>query len=210
VYDEASATTAERSKQPGWTSVTESLYPGPVTAAVRQAPVLVDFAGKLPPLRVTPLFSAGSQGELSRSRGMPSGGTLFMHELRNKPGHRRLAVVQRVPSNVPFIYPLGLQVALYEPATFWSPAKDASLPPLAVRGSRLSGLIPLVPIQPLRFYAGQLDPNDPAHFTIKYELAGAAGMVDGRLNETGDDIVLQVVSGPAMPPAPWSSWGMPQ
>jgi hypothetical protein len=39
----------------------------------------------------------------------------------------------------------------------------------------------------VRFYAGQLDPNDPSHFTIDYELNGARNVIDGWL--TDDDFL---------------------
>ena len=39
----------------------------------------------------------------------------------------------------------------------------------------------------VRFYAGQLDPNDPSHFTIDYELNGVRNVIDGWL--TDDDFL---------------------
>jgi hypothetical protein len=212
VYDEASSTTADRAKQAGWVVVNMPRPWGTITAAAWQAPALVDAVADLPPMPVVAAPpSPGSSGTLARSLGMPSGGTLFLHELRNKAGMRRLAVVQRVPSDGgPFLYPLGLQVAVFEPATFWSRGKNVGRPPVDLPGDTRSGIIPRVPIQPLRFYAGQADPNDPAHFTIRYELAGTAGVLDGRLNETGDDLVLKIVSGPATAPSMWTTWVLPQ
>jgi len=35
----------------------------------------------------------------------------------------------------------------------------------------------------LRVYAGQPDPNDPAHFTIRYQMWGQEDVLDGRLND---------------------------
>jgi hypothetical protein len=32
---------------------------------------------------------------------------------------------------------------------------------------------------PIRFFAGQPDPNDPSHFTLRYELSGQPGIIDG-------------------------------
>jgi hypothetical protein len=36
---------------------------------------------------------------------------------------------------------------------------------------------------PLRVFAGQPDPTDPSHFTIRYELAGRAELIDGFLTD---------------------------
>ena len=36
-----------------------------------------------------------------------------------------------------------------------------------------------------RVYAGQVDPNDPSHFTIRYQIWGQEDIVDGRLDNTG-------------------------
>lgn len=52
--------------------------------------------------------------------------------------------------------------------------------------------------QNLRFYAGQPDPADAAHFTIKYDLRNGSGIIDGRLNEDGETVALKIVSGPAL------------
>jgi hypothetical protein len=42
----------------------------------------------------------------------------------------------------------------------------------------------------VRFYAGQPDPADPAHFTIRYQFNNKPGVIDGRLNE--DDTITLV------------------
>ena len=61
----------------------------------------------------------------------------------------------------------------------------------------LRGLtIPLNADEFLRLYVGQLDPNDNAHFTVKYEINNVPGTIDGRL-ETDDTVTLRIVSGPA-------------
>jgi hypothetical protein len=36
-----------------------------------------------------------------------------------------------------------------------------------------------------RFHAGQLDPNDPGHFTVDYEHDGVRGTIHGRLKDNG-------------------------
>jgi len=58
-------------------------------------------------------------------------------------------------------------------------------------------IIALAPHQVMRIYAGQLDPNDDAHFTIKYEINNVPGTIDGRL-EADDTVTLKILDGPAM------------
>jgi hypothetical protein len=211
VYDEASPTTPARATQPGYAMLTVRLRTASVSAAVRQPAELVAFAPNLPPV-VAAQTGIGSGGRiLPRSGALPTGGVLFLHELRNKAGHRRLAVVQRTPSEVgPFPYPFGLEVALYEPATFRAPPRYAGKSPPVTYIDNLDGIIPLIPIRPLRFYAGQVDPADASHFTIRYELDGRTGDVDGRLTDTGDDLILRIVSGPATKPSLWTTFAVQQ
>jgi hypothetical protein len=47
------------------------------------------------------------------------------------------------------------------------------------------GQVRVDPIDRFRFYAGQLDPADPSHFTIKYDLDAATGTIHGRLKDDG-------------------------
>jgi hypothetical protein len=211
VYDEASSTTASRATQPGYAMLTVRLWRASVSAAVRQPAPLVAFAPNLPPAGTAqPGMTSGGR-ILPRSGAIPTGGVLFVHELRNKAGHRRLAVVQRTPTESgPFAYPFGLEVALYEPATFRAPARYVGTQPPVTYIDMLSGINPLIPIRPLRFYAGQVDSADPAHMTIRYELDGQQGVVDGRLNDTGDDLILRVVSGPATKPSLWTTFAVQQ
>jgi hypothetical protein len=54
----------------------------------------------------------------------------------------------------------------------------------------------LRPEQMMRIYAGQVDPKDDAHFTIKYEIDNVPGTIDGRL-EADDTVTLKFLDGPA-------------
>jgi hypothetical protein len=56
--------------------------------------------------------------------------------------------------------------------------------------------IPLRPDQVMRVYAGQADPDDPARFTIRYEIDDSPGTIEGRL-EADDTVALSIVSAPA-------------
>lgn len=61
------------------------------------------------------------------------------------------------------------------------------------------------PTRRLRFFAAQLDPTNPAHFTVGYEMDGQAGTIDGTYQVDGD-VVMTIRDGPAKipqdPPAP--------
>jgi hypothetical protein len=51
----------------------------------------------------------------------------------------------------------------------------------------------------LRLFAGQPDPNDDSHFTIRYEVDNQPGTIDGWL-QADDTIKLQIRDGPATKP----------
>jgi hypothetical protein len=53
--------------------------------------------------------------------------------------------------------------------------------------------------KPLRLYAGQPDPNDPSRFTIRYDLDGQPGTIEGWVNEHGT-VSLAAKDGPAREP----------
>jgi hypothetical protein len=52
------------------------------------------------------------------------------------------------------------------------------------------------PTRRLRFFAAQLDPLNPAHFTVGYEMDGQAGTIDGTYQVDGD-VVMTLRDGPA-------------
>jgi hypothetical protein len=57
-------------------------------------------------------------------------------------------------------------------------------------------MFPTTPPQ-VRIYAGQVDPADASHFTIRYEMWGQTDVLDGRL-DNNDGITLRQRSQP-----PW-------
>ena len=52
------------------------------------------------------------------------------------------------------------------------------------------------PTRRLRFFAAQLDPANPAHFTLPYEMDGQPGTIDGTYQVDGD-VVMTIRDGPA-------------
>ena len=180
VYDENSDTTVERLKTAGygglWTSGTKQ-------AAIYVAQEVKNMAGNLPGAANLWGATCGSEA------------TVFMHELRNAAGIRRLVLVERGPNRgfAPiFEYPFGLDVSVFEPATWSSGLKRMN----TAYGVDWNGPATDPSTKGLRFYAGQLDPADAGHFTIRYDLEGKSGVIDGRLNDAGDDVKITVRSGP--------------
>ena len=209
VYDEDSPTAAAHladrayiavPPSPAWTQNRPSAGTKPIAA--RPTPELQDLFPLLP---LNP--------KLSSFGGTPTIGgsaTLFMHELKTKTGLRRLVIVARSPAGYgPYDYPFDLFPVLYEPATL-------TTAPRAIAPARQLSIIDWLgpagppPSRNLRFYAGQPDPADPARFTITYDLEDGHGVIDGRLNDTGDDVVVTIRSGPATNPSYWSTQVLPR
>lgn len=180
VYDENNGTASPLLGTPGYRGM-PAVYlgmPGSATVAVRPA-------------------SESGNYQLAMGQPYPAPpSTVFLHERRTKSGVARLVMVMRWPVDTGHIvYEFGLQPVVIEPAGVISPP---------VVNYPLDGEWSRVPLpnpadtQKLRFYAGQPDPVDSAHFTIKYDLRGGSGIIDGRLNEDGTTVTLKIISGPAL------------
>jgi hypothetical protein len=110
-----------------------------------------------------------------------SGPILFLHELRTPSGRSRLVAVAGAfdPLTLPqFINGYDVGGEVIEPATWTTPSQNRT------GGMFISVLTDLRPEPPhLRVYAGQPDPADPSHFTIRYEVEGVTHVVDGWLRD---------------------------
>ncbi len=107
---------------------------------------------------------------------------IFLHELRVG-GITRLVEVERTAgSNESPYFITGYDVATHSitPATFRQPhvAEQQFFTDLDVLDS-------VGPHLDIRIYAGQPDPADPSHFTIRYEHAGQTHMIHGYLCPDG-------------------------
>jgi hypothetical protein len=80
---------------------------------------------------------------------------------------------------------LPVQTAM---VVYQTPEQRTPIPPAPADPSSAPGRT-IRPGQPWRIFAGQIDPADPSHLTIKYEIDGRAGVIDGRLND-GDRLML--------------------
>jgi hypothetical protein len=108
------------------------------------------------------------------------GHCVFLHGRRTPAGEQRLILVELMKVNsVPQLYARAIHLDLFSnPIT--TSANFHTLPPGP------SHPLPDVP----RLYAGQPDPTDDSHFTIKYEYSDRSGILDGWLKDD-DSIVIE-------------------
>jgi hypothetical protein len=122
----------------------------------------------------------------------------FMHELRNHKGDRRLVVIDPPYDPSAFFYRVVPLTRPFgdSPATTNSVNIGSCYP-----GKLLLNLGSTTPDPGLRTFAGQVDPNDPSHFTFAYESPKGKGTIDGWLTDQCD-IEMRVRDGPATTPPP--------
>jgi hypothetical protein len=110
-----------------------------------------------------------------------TGPVLFLHELRTPSGQRRLVAITAAfpPNELPkFISGYDVEAQIIEPGTWkLAPQNQTGGIPLSV----LSGIPPTPPH--VRVLAGQPDPADPSHFTVRFEVDGVAHVADGWLRD---------------------------
>jgi hypothetical protein len=105
---------------------------------------------------------------------------IFLHERISPAGHRRLVRVtygsQADTFSAQFIHGLNCDTFTVTPGTW-------SQPPIYTPQGWMFDVETVWPRKaPLvRIFAGQPDPNDPAHFTIRYRMWGQEDVLDGRL-----------------------------
>jgi len=96
---------------------------------------------------------------------------------------------------------IKLSAVVMQKATPWPGSRIKTL--------RTSDFVPLEGLSDgdfVRFYSGQPDPADPAHFTIRYHFNGQPGVIDGRLNPD-ESATLTCSSSATHPPAPTAAQG---
>ena len=114
----------------------------------------------------------------------------YLHACRLPDGEQRLGVLgiqvfQRGPDGgrVLELYGTGKTPASWQPGS-------------TVQGSAgRKASIPLLPRHRFRLYAGQPNPQDGSRFTMRYELDGRGGTIEGRLAPDGT-IDCTVIDGP--------------
>jgi hypothetical protein len=121
------------------------------------------------------------------------GPTLFLHELKTPDGRSHLVLVEyQVGSNATRF---NCRIEIIRPAT---PLKPAATAP----NSTAMLFTPAGSQDPqVRVYAGQPDPADPSHFTIRYEMWGQSDILDGRIDNT-PRVTLTAKNRPQRPARP--------
>jgi hypothetical protein len=147
----------------------------------------------------------------------PASPKVLLHSLRNAIGQERLVAIIIAPdvpgrstprrwpaaatdlsATQPSGHTLGIVAALVRPG-------DRDNPPTwDGNGTFLHG--DFDPARRLRFFAAQLDPANPAHFTLPYEIDGQPGTIDGTY-QTDGDVVMTLRDGPAKTPQDLSTPG---
>lgn len=116
---------------------------------------------------------------------IPDAPILFLHELQNKAGMKRLVCVwlsckARFDVETEVIEPAGFTTPpavvsqVQPPIVGWFPAPD---------NQQRNGI--------MRFYCGQVSAADPSRFTINYEWDSKKGSVSGRLSDEGNKVILE-------------------
>lgn len=134
----------------------------------------------------------------------PALAVLFLHGRQVRGGKEKLVMVVAGPvtvgrPNIGFV--LGI-VADPHPKTGPSARLGGPMPAAGMRAVAFNSRFDkAAAARNLRFFAGQPDPHDKSHFTIKYEIGNQAGTIDGYLQSSDDEVLLEVRDGPATMPA---------
>lgn len=111
--------------------------------------------------------------------GYQTSGTIFVGQLQTKDGRRALLSIDLNFATAGKGQWATIGAHLVEPGTSYRSPRAAF--PFAVRGD--GGHVFLDPGDTLVVYAAKVDPNDPSHFTIDYDLNGKRQMIDGWLDD---------------------------
>jgi len=133
-------------------------------------------------------FESASNPLVSLQLGRAYGAIVFLHERVAPSGHRRLVSVRYFPDIDTFV---AAFINGYNYSTETITAATLRSPPTPAMRAYAIDVLSGYPRHPpmVRMYAGQIDPNDPSHFTIRYEMWGQTDTLDGRLDDN-DDVTL--------------------
>jgi hypothetical protein len=187
VYEEEPTAAARLLKSAEYSSYPLRRSPGPSPATPVQAASLVPSCWRsLTASAKLPTTSFLFVGRLS-GKGAPA--IIFLHQRISPGGHRRLICVSYAPDTDTF-QPAFIRSYDYDtytatPATWTRPM---GVPPMYGDGFDVkSGYPRHAPL--VRVYAGQPDADDPAHFTVRYQMWGQEDVLDGRLQDD-DEVTL--------------------
>jgi hypothetical protein len=138
---------------------------------------------------------AGSNMFTMNTVGRPA--TVFLHERQSPAGHQRLVILTYHPETDTFTSNF-IEDYNYD-AEAITPATLRSQPSVPLRSFGLDVMSSWPRHPPLaRMYAGQPDPVDPSHFTIRYQMWGQEDVLDGRLDDN-DNVTITPRHPPRMP-----------
>lgn len=124
------------------------------------------------------------------------GPILFLHELPGRDRQPRIVVVQLyvalsgpdaaravgLPTGKSGAFTIKFLGSVVQPGTWLrNPLGEVLNAPMATMN--------LSADDPIKFFAAQIDPGDPSHFTIAYRVGNARGTIDGRL-DAQDNLTL--------------------
>ncbi len=116
-----------------------------------------------------------------KTMGGNEAGITFLHHRRSTSGKDRLiAVVAYLADATRRERAVKLDAVAFVPAG-WRPGAE-----LKTTGAVYSTGIQVASTGRLRLFSGQADPRDLSHFTIRYELNGKYGLIDGWLRENDE------------------------
>jgi hypothetical protein len=128
----------------------------------------------------------------------PAAPKAMVHLLRNRNGVERLVAIIVAPSTPPPaspyynpIYPgpsLGVVAAIVKPGDWNVPPRWDGNSAFLRDGFQYA--------RRLRFYSADLDPHDASRFSVRYEMDGGVGTIDGKLEDDAS-VSLKVRDGPA-------------
>ena len=107
---------------------------------------------------------------------------VYVHEQTSRAGHHRLAIVTYAFDEIASVPARFLQCRFMSVSII--PAKLRQAPafsPKTYEVSIINGIDHQLPNT--RIFAGQPDPADPSHFTIRYQLWGQEDIIDGKLQD---------------------------
>lgn len=128
----------------------------------------------------------------SRPRLVPP--VLFMHRMTQPDGQEKLVVLMDFFPDTMRMQISNLRVGVLTYVS--TPGSFSSLPVMGQSASIRVLYNPRVD-RHMRIYAGQVDPADPSHLTIRYRAWGQEDVMDGRLDNSGT-----VTLSPRKPPMP--------
>ena len=124
------------------------------------------------------------------------GASALLAEMMTAEGARRVVSVRYLPEGLPGAAAGGLAGFLVETFDLSGlmprPRRVFSAFAADVRAAGPDAPAPLLGQRDLRVFAGKIDPDDPAHFTVAYESGGVAGVLDGYLRDDGRTVDVEL------------------